>query len=255
MDRDLKTSDMKFDDVDKVSIYTGNELRNKTRKSTETHKVLSAFMQTKENLNTIIRQLNIYDASNIMIGEKNWMVRNHFSKYMPAKGKADKVKVGQVCVVDYGKTYKGEIGYIHPGLCIGKKENKYLVIPMTTGKNWRSTCYHPANNPNQTKQYRQSCVSEGFSKDGVLLIDDMKFISGGRILDLLEVINETALKEIQKQAFSISFPNWAKGYTALEQENAKLKNQLENAAKQTNNLKKKCEKYETRLSNLLDEKE
>lgn len=250
MDKDLKTSDMKFDYIDKVSIYTGNELRNKNRKAMDAHKVLGAFMQTKENLNIIIRQLNIYDASNIMMGEKNWMMRNHFSKYMPSRGKANKVQMGQVCIVDYGKTYKGEIGYIHPGLCIGKKENKYLVIPMTTGKNWRSTCYHPTNNPEQTKQYRQSCVSEGFSKDGVLLMSDMKFISGGRIFDLLEVINATALKSIQMQAMGIAFPNWVNSYNELQLKYEKMGKQLENAKKQINNLKSKCEEYNKKSENM-----
>ncbi len=45
-----------------------------------------------------------------------------------------KVLFGQVCTIDYGKAYKGKIGYIHPGLCVGKKDEKYLIIPMTIGK-------------------------------------------------------------------------------------------------------------------------
>ncbi len=160
------------------------------------------MLQLIDNMNRIIRQLNAYDSSSILIAESNWMKRNHFKKYTPSENAPKKVLFGQVCTIDYGKTYKGEIGYIHPGLCVGKKNEKYLIIPMTTGKTWRNTCYHPVYNPNMTKENRQCCINEGFEKDGVLLMNDSKLISGGRILELHEIIY---YKKFKSSYFIFSF--------------------------------------------------
>lgn len=239
MDNNLNLENMKFQDIDKVSIYTGNTQTNKTMQASDRPKVLRALLQFYDNTNHIFRQLNAYDSSSIIIAESNWLKRNHFNKYMPSLGAASKIQLGQVCTIDYGKTYSGEIGYIHPGLCIGKKNNKYLFVPMTTGKNWRSKCYHPLHNPNSSKEHRQSCISEGFSKDGVLLVHDTKFVSGGRILELHEIIDSDSLYEIQNQVFSVMFPAQYKETVALEKEKVKYENQLQNLQNQVNNLKLK----------------
>lgn len=175
------------------------------------------------------------------------MKRNHFKKYTPNENAPKKVLFGQVCTIDYGKTYKGEIGYIHPGLCVGKKDDKYLVIPMTTGKTWRDKCYHPIHNPNMTKENRQCCTSEGFEKDGVLLMNDTKFISGGRILELHEIINADILEQIKDQLFYMLFPQIYNETEEIRKKNIKLQNANDNMAKQINNLKHKNEKLSKRI--------
>lgn len=250
MDNNLDLEKMKFEDIDKVSIYTGNNNTNKTMKATERPKVLTALLQLFENTNNVFRQLNAYDSSSIIIAESNWVKRNHFSKYMPSKGATVKVQFGQVCTIDYGKSYKGEIGYIHPGLCIGKKNSKYLFVPMTTGSSWRSECYHPIHNPDSSKDNRQSCRSEGFLKDGVLLVHDTKFLSGGRILELHEIIVPDALYEIQNQVLSVMFPNQYKETTTLKKENLKYENQIQNLQGQIRNLKLANEKLSSKLNKL-----
>lgn len=247
MDRKLDISDFEFDYIDKVSYYTKNNLTNKTMPATERHKILNRFLQLIDNANRVIRQLNAYDSSSILIAEANWMKRNHFKKYTPNENAPKKVLFGQVCTIDYGKTYKGEIGYIHPGLCVGKKDDKYLVIPMTTGKTWRDKCYHPIHNPNMTKENRQCCTSEGFEKDGVLLMNDTKFISGGRILELHEIINADILEQIKDQLFYMLFPQIYNETEEIRKKNIKLQNANDNMAKQINNLKHKNEKLSKRI--------
>ncbi len=250
MDNKLNLEKMKFEDIDKISAYTGNNHTNKAMRATEKPKVLNALLQFFENTNNVFRQLNAYDSSSIIIAESNWIKRNHFSKHMPSKGTTEKVQFGQVCTIDYGKTYKGEIGYIHPGLCIGKKNNKYLFVPMTTGRSWRSKCYHPIHNPDSSKDNRQSCTSEGFLKDGVLLVDDTKFVSGGRILELLEIIDPDVLYEIQNQVLSVMFPIQYKETTVIKKENLKYENQIRNLQGQVKNLKLANEKLSTKLNKL-----
>lgn len=250
MDKKLDISNLKFDYIDRVGYYTKNTVTNKTTPTTECPKILNGFLQFIDNVNCIVRQLNAYDSSSILIAESNWMKRNHFSKYMPNKNAPKKVAIGQVCTIDYGKTYKGEIGYIHPGLCIGKRNEKYLVIPMTTGKTWRKTCYHPVHNPNMTKENRQCCTTEGFERDGVLLINDTKFISGGRILELHEIIGIDILEQIKEQLFYLSFPQIYDELEEYRKMNIKLENANNNMRKQINNLKTKNEKMSKRILDL-----
>lgn len=250
MDKDLDISLLDFNYLDLAACYTGNNPTNKSMIAVKKEKIINALFQLEENIHKILRQLNAYDASSILIAESNWMKRNHFSKYMPNKSAPKKVMLGQICTIDYGKTYKGEIGYIHPGLCVGKKNDKYLIIPMTTGKTWRNTCYHPINNPNMTKENRQACTVEGFGKDAVLLISDARFISGGRILELHEIINGDVLKEIQDQLLCIMFPELHKELNKTKEQNIRLQNKIENMDRQINNLKSSNEKLSKRIYDL-----
>lgn len=256
MDNDLDLSELNFEDMDKAGCYTKNTHINKTINSSDRTAILKGILQLLANINKIMRQLNAYDSSSIIIGEANWIKRNHFSKYMPsAEDVIKKIKFGHVCTIDYGKTYKGEIGYIHPGLCVGKRDNKYLVVPMTTGSSWRHECYHPVNNPDTTKENRQSCISEGFSKDGVLLIQDTKFISGGRILDVNEMIHPDALEQIQEQIYYVMFPNQYKHTQSIKEQNKKYNNIIENQKNQISNLKKKVDNLSNKIEILENKKQ
>ena len=239
MDSNLDLDDLNFNLLDLVACFTGNNATNKSMEAIKRYKILHGLFQLEENMHKILKQLNAYDASSILIAESNWMKRNHFSKYMPSRDANDKVAFGQVCAIDYGKTYKGEMGYIHPGLCVGIKEGKYLIIPITTGRNWRINCYHPIVNPEKTKEYRQALKSEGFEKDEVLLLNDAKFISGGRILELHEIISADPLKQIQEQLFQIMFPTLLKDVTRVKIENEKYVRIIENMERQIKNLKNK----------------
>ena len=250
MDKDLDISSLDFNYIDLVACYTGNNSTNKSMSGIRKEKIINALFQLEENIHKILRQLNAYDASSIIVAESNWMKRNHFSKYMPNKTAPKKIKFGQVCTVDYGKTYKGEIGYIHPGLCVGKKDDKYLIIPMTTGKTWRNTCYHPIENPNMTKENRQACVTEGFIKDAVLLMSDAKFISGGRILELHEIINIDTLNDIQMHLLYIMFPDIHRDFNKIKEQNIRLQNLIENMKGQIKNLKSNNEKLSKRIYDL-----
>lgn len=250
MDRDLDIDGLNFNMIDLSACYTGNNTTNKCMEAIKKHKILNGLFQLEENIHKILKQLNAYDASSILMAESNWMKRNHFSKYMPSKGANKKVSFGQVCAIDYGKTYKGEMGYIHPGLCVGIKEGKYLIIPMTTGKNWCKDCFHPITNPEKTKEYRQALKTEGFEKDEVLLINDSKFISGGRILELHEIISSDALKSIQEQLFQIMFPTLLEDIIKLRNENEKNIRIIENMEHQVKNLKKKNNILSSKIQDL-----
>ena len=51
MDNKLDISKMSFDYIDKAACYTGNNSTNKGMKAITTHKILSAVMEMKDNIN------------------------------------------------------------------------------------------------------------------------------------------------------------------------------------------------------------
>lgn len=101
-----------------------------------------------------------------------------------------------------------------------------------------------------TKEHRQCCISEGFEKDGVLLINDSKFISGGRILELHEVIPSEILEGIQLQLLYIMFPDIYKIFNKDKYKITHLENANANMKRQVENLKFKNEKLSNRIHEL-----
>jgi hypothetical protein len=251
MDKDINVVDMKWDDINNIDKYCKNNEINKEAESKWKSKILLALMQINENFNGAIKQLNAYDSSSIIKSEGIWLKRSCFSKYIPKEKAIDKILVGQVCIIDYGKTYKNELSYVHYGLCIGKKEEKYFIVPMTTGKKWRNNCYHPKNNTKPSKKYRQALKDEGFSKDCVLMIHDTKFVSGGRIIGIDNLItDENILNEIQMQAFSVCFPNYFQSFNSMKIKLENKENQVENQRKIINNLLKSNAKLKQQLADI-----
>ena len=101
-----------------------------------------------------------------------------------------------------------------------------------------------------TKERRQCCVSEGFEKDGVLLLNDSKFISGGRILELHEIIKSEILEEIQLQLLHIMFPVIYKNFHENKNKIFHFENKSKDMEKQIKNLKRKNEKLSKRIYDL-----
>lgn len=94
MDKNLDVSLLAFDYLDLVACYTHNTKTNKNMSGISRPKIIDGLIQLEENIHRILRQLNAYDASSILIAESNWMKRNHFNKYMPNKNAKKKVCLG-----------------------------------------------------------------------------------------------------------------------------------------------------------------
>lgn len=201
----IDTSDMHWRDINNVGRYTANTTDNKTKRAKHTSKILLGAIQYAENYLKSLKQLNAYDTSSIIKSDSSWLQKHSFDEFK-VNGVKETVEPGQICCIDYGKTYKGELAYFHYGLCVSRKEGKLFIIPITSATDWINNCYHPVNNPSATKKYRQGLKSEGFSKDCVLIMNDAKFISAGRIDSKDVEINPDTLVEIQRQLFGVCFP-------------------------------------------------
>lgn len=204
----MKSSkNMFWGDIKDIVRFSENTKENKEKSARKTSAIILAGIQLMENFLKGIKHMNAYDASSTILCDANWIQKSKFGTFKDNKGKDITVELGKVYFIDYGKTFYGELAYFHYGLCIGKRDGKILVVPITSDKEHFPFSYHPINNPNGNKKNRQALLSEGFSKDCVLKINDTKYISAGRIEKENIHISNNLLLEIQKQVFQVQFPS------------------------------------------------
>lgn len=218
------TQNMVWGDINDIKRFSENTIENKNKLGKKTASIILAAIQLHENFVKGIKNLSAYDASSIILSEANWIKKNTLKNFEDKNGKKITITPGKTYYIDYGKTFCGELAYFHYGLCIGKRESKVLVVPITSGTGYINKCYHPVNNPYADKKHRQALISEGFSKDCVLKINDVKFLSAGRIEKEGVSICPDILKEIQKQVFMVEFGELFQEYShdkSLLQKNEK----------------------------------
>lgn len=250
MKETINTGNMKWHDINALSTYSANTDDNKNKRTKKTSTIIWGAIQLTENFLKALKQLNAYDSSSIIKSEATWIQKHSFDEFFDDTNRKVNMEVGRVYYIDFGKTYKGELAYFHYGLCVGKKEGKPLVIPLTSAEGYREKCYHPVNNPHANKKFRQALMCEGFSKDAVLRINDAKFISAGRIESMDCKISEDALLDIQKTLFAISFPDIKREYDCLLSTTSKQKRKIEEQEKFIARLKSDNKKLNGQLQDL-----
>ena len=204
----MKTSsNMFWGDIKNIKRFSENTEENKKKPARQTSSIILAGMQLMENYIKGIKHMNAYDSSSTILSDANWIQKSKFGTFKDKDGKDITVELGKIYYIDYGKTFYGELAYFHYGLCIGKRDGKILIVPMTSSKEHFYESYHPIQNPKGNKKNRQALSSEGFSKDCILKINDTKYISAGRIEKETVKISNELLEEIQKQVFQVQFPN------------------------------------------------
>ncbi|MCM1212247.1 MAG: hypothetical protein NC318_11645 [Blautia sp.] len=249
-----ESTNMIWSEMHNIKYYSENTEDNKNKKSRKIASIILAAVQLMENYIKGIKSLSAFDASSIILSDANWIRNNRKSDFLDEQGNKVDVRIGTIYYLDFGNTFSDELAYFHHGLCVGKKEGKILIVPMTSGTKYFSTCYHPINNPTANKKYRQALFSEGFEKNCVLKLNDAKFISPGRIDKETVSINDDILKQIQEQLFSIEFPELFQKYYNQEKKLKKYEKQISeqkeliSRLKQENNtLSMKLRKFENNI--------
>lgn len=204
-------------DANKAKEYAQNTERNRNKKAYSTPKILLAAMQYTHNYIQGIKRQNAFDASNILMCDINWIRHGTRVEFIDDEGNKPEVKIGNIYYIDYGNNFHGELSYFHHGLCIGKSNGKILVVPMRSGADIIDISYHPIENPSGQKYYRKALQSEGFMKDCVLLINNTRYISPGRIDKEIGAVSENVLEEIKLQVFQVQFPDLFQKYTDTQQ--------------------------------------
>lgn len=245
-----QSDNMFWGDIGDITRFSENTTSNKNKSARKTSAIILAAVQLMENYIKGIKHMDAYTASSTILSSANWIKKSSVDRYKDEKGNEIIIKPGTVYYIDYGNSFYGELAYYHHGLCVGKIDGKVLVIPMTSGKEFFSSCYHPINNPKSNKKFRQALLSEGFEKDCVLKMNDAKFISPGRIERETTTIRNDILLEIQKQLFSIEFPYFYQKFCNNINENKKLTKQINDQKELINKLKQEKNTLTQKLKNI-----
>lgn len=241
---------MFWSDIHDVSRFSENTKENKQKDARKTSSIILASIQLMENFIKGIKQMNAYDAASTILSDANWIQKSSFGSFRDKSGKTIPIELGKIYYIDYGKTFYGELAYFHYGICIGKRDKKALVVPIRTGTDIFNYAYHPENNPYSDKKYRQGLKSEGFQKNCVLLIHDLKFISAGRIEKECTSVNDEILKSIQIQAFQVTLPELYTEFLSQQKNLQKYKKQITDQQELIQNLKSENNKYKQKFDNL-----
>lgn len=233
------TNNMIWSEMHNVKYYSENTEDNKNKKSRKIASIILASVQLMENYIKGIKNLSAFDASSIILSDANWIRNNNRTEFLDDNGNKINIKIGTVYYLDFGNTFADELAYFHHGLCIGKKEGKILIIPMTSGAKYFPNSYHPINNPTANKKYRQALASEGFEKDCILKLNDAKFISPGRLDKETVSITIDIIRQIQEQLFSIQFPELYQNYYNSLKKNERYEKQISDQKDIINQLKQK----------------
>lgn len=248
------TQNMFWSDINDIKRFSENTEENKNKRARKTASIILAGVQLMENYIKGLKNLSAYDAASIILSNANWIRNNEKTDFTDDAGNIVSAKIGSVYYIDFGNTFSDELAYFHHGLCIGRKDGKLLIVPMTSGSKYFASCYHPANNPNASKKYRQALMSEGFEKDCVLKLNDTKFISPGRIDKETVSISSNVVEQIQEQVFSIQFPGlYQKLYNSLkkidkyEKQISDQKELVSHLKQENNTLRMKLRRFENNI--------
>lgn len=241
---------MFWSDIKNSMRFTENTEENKRKITSKTSSIILASIQLMENYIKGLKSMNAYEAASIIKSDANWIQKGNQEHFLDEQGNKKVIDIGSVYYIDFGNTFCGELAYYHYGLCIGKRNGKVLIIPMTSATKRFENCFHPINNPTNDKKDRQALISEGFAKDCVLLINDTKYISAGRIEEFQCKINTEILHDIQNQVFQVQFPELYIKYKSYDAKIKKDNNIIKSLKKENEKLKNENQ----RLNNLLKNK-
>ncbi len=134
--------------------------------------------------------LSNYDAITRLISEQNYTQR---SQHTGCKSLGVRIRVGDICFIDFGKAYLNEAGFQHFGFILTIKNHKALVIPMTSHRNKKSEL--------EKNHLFYIGKIEGMAKDSTLFLNDARFINTARIIDVKAHIpkNSGLFKDISQR--------------------------------------------------------
>lgn len=140
-----------------------------------------------------------------------------------------KYKIGDVYKIEFGLAYKPELAFEHRGIIIGKKDNLYYVVPITTlNSKIHINSYHPTDNRTGNRKYflMKAYDNDFLDHDSVIKCNDIKTVSYLRINRKVGSISDELLQEITYITFKNIFPTIDYKYNNLMNENIKIKKEI-----------------------------
>lgn len=165
-----------------------DELKN-IQRTKESHKafgeniLLSSFLSNISNIIEMGSKMSNLEMSMFTDSFYHWF------KNRDRKKSSKRCSSGTIVEVEFGLPYKTETSYRHSALVIKEYQNKVLVIPCTSHKEFVEIAYHPSKRPDGDKEYRLVGTEDNFDHDCVLVLNEFKVISKNRIISTCGKIN------------------------------------------------------------------
>ena len=123
-----------------------------------------------------------------LISEFNYEKRK---EYKSSELVGFKVKVGDICYIDFGKAYINEAGYQHFGVIVSLNNSKAFIVPMTSNSTVYEQSYCSKTYTCGKKHLMRLGIVAGLNKKSVLFLNDAKFINTARIIEVKGYIDPT----------------------------------------------------------------
>ena len=163
---------------------------------------------------------------------QNWNLKKDNAKYLIKNSLGNfiegQIKLGDIFLADLGINYKPECAYVHPVLILEEIGSMVLVIPTSTNSDKISTGYHPIDNISGKWYHRKVYNADGFDDTCVLLLNNLKVLSKGRLLEKKGQLNENITKEtsifyeLKNTIFEHYLPKQYINFLKLSDENKRL---------------------------------
>lgn len=125
--------------------------------------------------------LSKYELCRTLISDLNYDVRN---KYKSSELVGFKVKVGDICYVDFGRAYINEAGYQHFGIVLAINNSKVLIVPMSSNYSMYEQSYCEHVYPVGKKHLFRLPKVSSLKRKSVLFLNDIKCINTARVIQV-----------------------------------------------------------------------
>lgn len=167
------------------------------------------YQDVEDNLVELIKydlsNMSTEEAINSLISEINYRERRKEFENIKISNGTLNVKIGNICLVDFGRQYNLECSYVHPALVLSKSHKKLFVIPITSNKKqFQNASFWQYDNlvPFIYQEYNKSNIK----KHSTLFLNDAKWINTSRIIaNIGEVdVHSREFEEIANRFFILT---------------------------------------------------
>jgi hypothetical protein len=215
-------------DYGQLQPLSKNIAVNKQNLASENELCMNELEKYINNFRTYMSNLCVYDMTSLLIAEQDWLLRNAKTTTQPYS------LVGKMLKVDFGKVYQYENGFVHYALCVAEQNNKYFVAPSTTSSKAVKAAFHPKYRPAGEKRIYLLKKEDNVDKDAALYLNDMRYVSGGRILQVGNIINKDILYSVINHIIYLCFPH-------ISSEIMEQKNKYDDLRRRFDALEARCE--------------
>lgn len=193
-----------------------NKANAKADKAYDTSKILKNYLALQNKMNNNLENMCVHELGLFSKSMHRWLTKKD-----DINAPDDTVTIGDICMIDWSINYKPELSYYHPAVVLEEINNMFLVVPTSSKPKAISRAYHPIDNPTGKWYWRKVGISDGFSEECLLLMDNIKVISKTRIMKKMgsltcSLTDENGLfREIRRSIIKNAFRGEYKKYQEL----------------------------------------